>query len=274
MSAWSVPASEAATLQVPSAASRRIFEREADIRARLLSASLYPALLAAAGGVAVLVLLFAVLPRFADILATSGARLPGSTALLLDLSSALCRWWLVGLVLVCGSGLLLIWAVTRREGRLAAMRLVAAIPGLGSLRRDLVAARTARLISVLLGGGVPVLTALEGAAESVADPLAADALVAARARAREGAALHRALAESEAFPPVLTQLTALGEETGRLSEFLGKAADLLDDQVRRTVQRLVALAEPAMIVLFRGLVGFVALSLLQAIYSLNPQSLR
>jgi general secretion pathway protein F len=259
------------------AAFRRIaghLEREADIRARLLSAALYPALLAVAGGLAVLILLFAVLPRFADILATSGARLPGSTALLLDLSTALRRWWPAGLLVVGATGLLLGWAASRREGRLAAMRLLAAIPGLGPLRRDLVAARTARLISVLLGGGVPVLSALEGAAESVADPLASEALIATRARVREGAALHRALAESGAFPPVMAQLTALGEQTGRLAEFLGKAADLLDDQVHRTMQRVVALAEPAMIVLFGGLVGFVALSLLQAIYSLNPQTLR
>jgi type II secretory pathway component PulF len=127
---------------------------------------------------------------------------------------------------------------------------------------------------VLLGGGAPVLSALEGAADSVADPLAADALAAARARVREGAALHRALAESGTFPPVLAQLTALGEETGRLPEFLAKAAELLETQVERTMQRLVAVAEPAMIVLFGGVVGFVALSLLQAIYSVNAGSFR
>ena len=82
------------------------------------------------------------------------------------------------------------------------------------------------------------------------------------------------LSETGAFPTVMVQLAALGEETGRLAEFLGKAAELLEAQVERAVQRLVALAEPVMIIVFGGLVGFVALSLLQAIYSVNAGSFR
>lgn len=249
-------------------------EREADLRARLLSASLYPLLLASAGGVALLVLLFAVLPRFAEMLATSGAELPDSTAALLGFSRALQRWWFLLLLFPAAVGPLAIWTRATPDGRRASARLLAAVPLVGPLRRDAVAARAARIIGVLLGGGAPVLSALEGATDSVADPLAADALAAARARVREGAPLHHALADSGAFPTVMNQLTALGEETGRLPEFLAKAADLLEAQVQRRVARLVALAEPAMIVLFGGVVGFVALSLLQAIYSVNAGSFR
>ncbi|MGH7631949.1 MAG: type II secretion system F family protein, partial [Gemmatimonadales bacterium] len=249
-------------------------EREAELRSKLVSASVYPLLLAAGGGAAVLVLLLVVLPRFADMLTASGARLPGSTAFLLALAGGLRAYWggviglAIGVVAICA------WCRSTAEGRRAAARLVNALPGLGALRRELVGARTARLLAVLLGGGAPVLAALDGTAEGIEDPLAREALEGIRARVREGAALHRAMEETNAFPPVLVQLTALGEETGRLAEFAGKAAQILEERVQRSVQRLVALAEPTMIVAFGGIVGFVALSLLQAIYSVNSGSFR
>jgi len=110
--------------------------------------------------------------------------------------------------------------------------------------------------------------------ESLDDPLARDEVARIRSRVREGAALRSALAEGDLFPPVLTQLVAVGEESGRLQEFMLKAADILEERAERAVQRLVALAEPAMIVIFGGVVGFVALSLLQAIYSVNAGSFR
>ncbi len=249
-------------------------EREAELRAKLVSASVYPMLLAAGGGAAVLVLLLVVLPRFADMLTASGARLPGSTAFLLALAVAVRRYWMVLAAIAAGLTVAAGWARATMNGRRAAARLLDALPGVGPLRRELIGARTARLLSVLLGGGAPVLSALEGTAESLDDPLAGEALEAVRGHVREGAALHRALADTGAFPPVLVQLSALGEETGRLGEFIAKAATILEERVERNVQRLVALAEPAMIVAFGGIVGFVALSLLQAIYSVNAGSFR
>ncbi len=249
-------------------------EREAQVRAKLVSASVYPLFLALGGGAAVLVLLLVVLPRFAEMLATSGARLPASTAMLLTLSQGLQRHWVILMFVALGGVALLVWSRESGEGRRAAARALDALPGVGALRREVLGGRVARLLAVLLGGGAPVLIALEGAADAVDDPLTRDSLEGIRARVREGAALHRAMAETGVFPAVLTQLAALGEDTGRLAEFLGKAAQILEDRVERAVQRLVALAEPAMIILFGGIVGFVALSLLQAIYSVNASSFR
>lgn len=95
-----------------------------------------------------------------------------------------------------------------------------------------------------------------------------------RVAVREGEPLHRAMQRERAFPPLLAQLTALGEESARLDEFLLKSAKLFEDRTERVIQRLVSLAEPAMIVVFGGVIGFVALSLLQAIYSVNAGSFR
>jgi type II secretory pathway component PulF len=95
-----------------------------------------------------------------------------------------------------------------------------------------------------------------------------------RTNVREGGSLNAAIASSGLFPPVLSQLVSLGEEAGRLADFLLKSADLLERRTERAVERLVALAEPAMIVTFGGLVALVALSLLQAIYGVNAGSFR
>jgi type II secretory pathway component PulF len=106
------------------------------------------------------------------------------------------------------------------------------------------------------------------------DPLAQDEVLRIRTRVREGASLHGALAEGDLFPDLLGQLVAVGEEAGQLQVFLDKAAEIFEQSTQRNLQRLVAIAEPLMIVIFGGIVGLVALSLLQAIYGINAGSFR
>jgi general secretion pathway protein F len=249
-------------------------EREDELRGKLLSASIYPLVLAAAGGVAVVVLLTAVIPRFVDLLQGTGATLPRSTAALLGVSAAARRFWPLWLALPAVLILGIAWARTTEEGRRAGAALLLKLPPVGTLRRNALGARFARLVGVLLAGGAPLLSALDDTLECLGDPLARDEIARIRARVREGAALNAAIGEGTLFPPLLTQLVAVGEGSSRIQEFLLKAAEILEHRTARAVERLVALAEPAMIVVFGGLVGFVALSLLQAIYSVNAGSLR
>lgn len=249
-------------------------EREAQLRNRLLSASIYPLLLAAAGGVAMLVLLLVVLPHFAELLQGTHASLPATTTFVLGVSDILRRFWFI---LPMGSiAGVAVWVEVRRAAaaRLAFARFVDTVPFVRAPLRDLRAARFARLAGTLLSGGAPLLVALDDTAASFDDPLAELAVARVRAAVRDGASLYRAVAADATFPPLLSQLIEVGEESGHLGEFLEKAAGMFEERVERTTQRLVTLAEPAMIVLFGALVGFVALSLLQAIYSVNAGSFR
>ena len=249
-------------------------EREEELRGRILSASIYPFVLATIGGATVVVLLLVVIPRFAELLDGSGASLPGSTALLLSIADGLRRSWpvLLGAVVLAVLGTA---AASRSErGRRSGSALLLAFPGIRGLRRAVLAARFARLTGVLLGGGAPLLSALDDALESLGDPLARDEVARIRSRVREGSSLHGAIVEGGLFPPLLARLVAVGEGSGRLREFLLKAAEMFDARSQRTVQRLVALAEPAMIVFFGAIVAFVALSLLQAIYGVNADAFR
>jgi type II secretory pathway component PulF len=249
-------------------------ERDEQLRGKVLSAAIYPLLLATAGSVAVTVLLFFVLPRFVTLLEGSGAKLPRSTATLLAFSAALHRAWPVLLLIPLLIAAFAAWVSNSDEGRRVWSRTMLALPGVSTLRRYALAGRFARLAGVLLGGGAPLLNALDDTIESIGDPVARDDAVRIRTSVREGVSLRGAVGESKLFPPLLAQLIGVGEDAGQLQVFLMKAADIFEERTERATQRLATLAEPAMIVVFGVIVAFVALSLLQAIYGINANSFK
>lgn len=244
-------------------------ERQEKLRARLLSASIYPLILAALGGLSVIVLLLFVIPRFVDLLEGAGASLPGSTAFLLKISSMIRAGGPVILLMLVAAAFGVAWFIRNEKGKRMRSAILDRLPLARGLRRDLLAGRYARLVGVLLGGGAPLLAALEDAEGSLADPRAREEAEGIRRQVREGSSLNTALDRSGFFPELLGQLVAIGEESGRLEEFLLKAAEIFEDRTDRTLQRMVTLAEPAIILLFGGIVAFVAFSLLQAVYSVN-----
>lgn len=248
-------------------------ERQQELSGKLVSMSIYPALLACSGFAAVLVLVLFVLPRFAELLEGAGASLPAATAAVIGASTWLRESW--RLLVAAGAVLVgvVLWMRLTSAGRQAATRLLIRLPMIGGLRRMALGAEFARMVGELLAGGTPLLAALADARDCMANDVMRAEVEAVRARVREGSSLNAAIAARGIFPPVLTQLVALGEDSGRLSEFLLKAADLLERRLTQTLERAVAMAEPAMIIVFGGIVALVALALLQAIYGVNAGSL-
>jgi type II secretory pathway component PulF len=134
--------------------------------------------------------------------------------------------------------------------------------------------RFARALGTLLGTGMPVLGALEIAASGLADEAVAAEVMRAREEVRAGGRLAEALGRGRAFPPLLLQMMEVGEEGGRLPEMLERAAAALEHELERRLDRLVRLAEPVMILVLGGAIGFVALSLLQAVYGVRMDALQ
>jgi general secretion pathway protein F len=249
-------------------------DRDEQLRGRIVSAAIYPLLLACAGTAAVTVLLFFVLPRFVTLLVGSGAKLPASTRMLLSFSTALHHVWPALFLVPLGIAALAAWTRSTEDGRRALAHTLLALPLVKTLRRYALAARFARLTGVLIGGGAPLLSALDDTIESIGDPVARDDAERIRTRVREGVSLRAAVAESGVYPPLLAQLVGVGEDAGQLRTFLLKAAEIFEERTERATQRLAAIAEPAMIVMFGAVVAFVALSLLQAIYGINANSFK
>jgi general secretion pathway protein F len=246
-------------------------EERAELTAQLRGALLYPAVLAVAALIGITLLLTVVVPRFARLLADSGQTLPWSTRVVVGTSTLVGRWWWV-LVPAALLGAMLVrqWMSapsTRRSWHLRRL----ALPVIGPLEETLGAARVLRTLSLLLPTGVPLLTALEMARLGVGNVVLQERLERALSKLRDGAGLADAF--RGALPSLAVQLISAGERGGSLGVLAGRAAQHYDGLVRRRLRGAVALVEPVIIILFGGLIAFVAVAMLQAIYGINARAL-
>lgn len=242
-------------------------EEEAELRGQVRSALLYPALMSVVATIGVTVLLLFVVPRFTAILDDVGSTLPFTTRALVGVSTFLAQWWWALLAVTAGAAYALRAWYRSPDGRREWHRRRLALPVFGELELRYETARFARTLALLLESGAPMITALRVARAAVSNVVVGAGIERATAEVSEGGALSPALQGT--LPPIAVQMLAAGEETGRLDELCARVAESQDAEVRRAVRTLVALIEPAMILGFGMLVGFVALAMLQAIYGIN-----
>jgi general secretion pathway protein F len=238
-----------------------------DLRAQVRSALVYPAIMAGASAAGITVLLAFVVPRFAAMLQETGGTLPLSTRMLVGASRVLTAWWWLWVVLALGVIVAVrAWlgdGANRRRFHAARLRW----PVLGPIESAFATARFTRALGMLLASGMPVLGALRIARGTVTNIALGASLDQASEDVSHGVRIAIALAPM--LPPLGAQLLAVGEETGRLSELARQVADTYERELTRSLRSAVALIEPALILFFAVLVGFVALAMLQAIYSVN-----
>jgi len=245
-------------------------ERAAETKARVRAALTYPMFLAVAGTVSVFVIVTFVVPKFAQLLGEQGRTLPAVTRALL-LASALTRSLVFPLLFLGFLPLVALvrWLRTPR-GRLPFHQFLLEVPFVGKERHRFATARATGALAGLLEGGVPVLEALKLAADSAGDAEVGARLIAARLDVERGDRLSTALRTHAAFTALALRLVAFGERAGRLPHFLAQASRLEESAAQRALQRAVTLLEPTIILAFGAAVAFVALALLQAVYSVRP----
>jgi general secretion pathway protein F len=243
-------------------------ERQA-LRAKLVGAALYPAIVTLVAIVIVVFLVSYVVPQVAAVFAGTKQSLPWLTVAMLGLSDFVrgWGWWLLGaLVLIAvGARLALANAVFRQKFDAAWLRL----PLIGRLARGYNAARFGATLAMLAGAGVPILRALQAAAETLHNTAmradAEDALV----LVREGAPLASALAQKKRFPGLLAMFARLGEQTGQLPAMLQRAAAQLSAEVQRRAMQLATVLEPLLIVTMGLVVMLIVLAVMLPIIQLN-----
>jgi len=242
--------------------------REA-LKNKLVAASLYPAIVTLVAIVIVVFLVSYVVPQVASVFAGSKRALPLLTVMMLGLSDFVRGYgWLMLGTLVLGSGALV---MARRNAPLR-LRMDAAwlrLPLVGRLARGFNAARFAATLAMLAGAGVPILRALQTAAETLNNQsMRADALD-ALVLVREGAPLASALASKKRFPPLLPMFARLGEQTGQLPAMLDRAAEQLSAEVQRRAMHMATILEPLLIVGMGVVVMLIVLAVLMPIIQLN-----
>jgi general secretion pathway protein F len=243
-------------------------ERQA-LRGKLLGAALYPAIVSVIALVIVVFLVTYVVPQVASVFANSKRALPWLTTAMLAISSFVRTWgWLVLLAAVAG-GAMLMFSLRNEAFRERFDAMVLGLPIAGRLARGYNAARFAGTLAMLAGAGVPILKALQAAAETLGNrALRADA-VDALAQVREGAPLASALAGRKRFPGLLAMFARLGEQTGELPTMLARAAAQLSGEVQRRAMALATILEPLLIVAMGGVVMLIVLAVLLPIIQLN-----
>ncbi len=243
-------------------------ERQA-LNAKLLAATLYPAIVTVAAIAIVLLLMTYVVPQVANVFAGGKRALPFLTVVMLGLSAFLRSWGLALLVLLAAgiTGLRLALRNEALRERFDAGWLT--LPILGRLARGYNAARFAGTLAMLAGAGVPILKALQAAAETLGNrAMRADALD-ALVLVREGAPLASALAQKKRFPGLLGMFARMGEQTGQLPAMLQRAATQLSAEVQRRALQLATLLEPLLIVGMGMVVMLIVLAVLLPIIQLN-----
>jgi type IV pilus assembly protein PilC len=234
----------------------------ATVKRKTVSALVYPAILVSLAIVLVSIIVLKVVPAFSDFYSTFGAQLPLSTRVIVGVSEFLRgQFLLVVVTVIVAIAALVSWM--KQPGQQATFdRLILGLPMLGQVARKFATSQMARTLATLLGGGLPLVNALDIAAKSVGNQYMAKQLGIVSARVREGESFAAALEARGAFPEVAVKMAEVGESTGALQDMLNTVADFYDEEISTTMERFITLVEPVMLVFM----GIVIAGLLLALY--------
>ena len=232
------------------------------VKRKTRSALAYPAILIVLSLALVSVIVLKVVPAFADFYASFGAELPLVTRVILAISAFLrSQFLLVAVVLVVGVVSFVVWV--KQPGQQARFdRLMLRIPFVGPIAAKFATSQMARTLATLLGGGLPLVNALEIVAKSVGNQYMAAQLGIVNARVKEGESFAAALEARHVFPEVAVKMAEVGESTGALQDMLNTVADFYDEEISTNLERFVTLVEPTLLVVM----GIVIAGLLLALY--------
>ena len=239
----------------------QFLEESQDLKDNIISASIYPIILAVAGFVMVFILLTFVIPKFIVLFEDMGKALPTPTKILLDISSTLKKNWWFGFIFPA-LGFFLKRYVNTPSGRLIWDGFKLRLPLVGRLVQKIEVANFSRTLGTLMNSGVPILKAIDIVKETIGNQVIEKAIEEVFIGVRKGRGISKPIEDSKVFPPLAIHLLKVGEETGNLENMLIKTASIYDREVKSSFKRLVSLLEPVLILFMGLIVGFILYSIL------------
>jgi general secretion pathway protein F len=240
-----------------------------ELRSYLISALIYPCILTFVGAASIIVMVTVVIPKFAVIFENAGAPIPLPMKILLGLSGFLTGFWWLILLVVGGGGYWIHTRLKTEEGRLNWDQQKLNLPILGSVLRKIEVSRFSRTLGTLLHSTVPLIQSINIVKEIVENQAIASTMDSIKSGVKKGEGLAAPIRDAEIFPPFALHLLAVGEETGRLDDMLLQIAEAYDRELRISLKRLVALFEPAIILVMGLIIGVMVVSMLYSIFSIN-----
>jgi len=244
-------------------------EKQAALNRKIISSLVYPAVVVSMAIIITGVLLIKVVPTFKGIFDSLGGTLPLPTQILIFISDLLIKYFLFSLVFLGVSAYLFKRYLKTQKGRYAFDRLSLKAPVFGPLLRKLAVAKFSRTFSTLVKSGVSVLSALEIVSKTAGNMVVEEAVVNCSKSVRDGEPISRPLAKSGVFPPMVTRMINVGEQTGQLEKMLSKIADFYDDQVDAAAGALTSLIEPLVIAFLGIVIGGIVVALFLPIFKIS-----
>jgi len=246
-------------------------EKEQDFRSKTRGALIYPAVIGVAMlGVFIIMMIF-VVPRLTALYEDIGAELPLPTRILIGISNLLVHGWWALLVALGIIGFAAYKYLNTDKGRYRIASFTFKFPIFGKLSKESELARFARTLGLLVGAGIPITQALEIVAAAMGNILYRDAILAAEKQVERGVPLSVPIRADPNFDPLVAQMIAVGEETGKLDEVLEKVAGFFEAQAGQSVKNLSTALEPIILIVLGVMVGGLVLSIITPIYNLTTQ---
>lgn len=246
-------------------------EKESGFRSKTRGALIYPAVIGVAMlGVFIIMMVF-VVPRLTALYEDIGAELPLPTKILIAISNLLVNGWWAPLIILGIVGYAAYKYLRTEKGRYRIANFAFKFPIFGKLNRESELARFSRTLGLLVGAGIPITQALEIVAAAMSNILYRDAILAAEKQVEKGVPLSVPIRADPNFDPLIAQMIAVGEETGKLDEVLEKVAGFFESQAAQSVKNLSIALEPIILVVLGVMVGGLVLSIITPIYNLTTQ---
>ena len=243
-------------------------EKAVKLAGQVKSAMIYPIAVIVIAGIVVGVILWKVIPTFAQLFSGLGADLPLPTRVVIALSDNLVKFFPLLVISGGAIGYGFKQYYSTEKGRRAVDAFTLKMPILGSIMRKIAVARFCRTLSTLISSGVPILDGLEITAKTSGNAIVEDAIMETRKSIERGETIAVPLKETKVFPAMVTQMIGVGEATGALDTMLAKIADFYEEEVDTAVAGLLTLLEPIMIAILGGVVGGIVIAMYLPIFDL------
>ena len=242
------------------------FEKENKINNKVKAAMIYPIILAIVGVAALIVVMTFVMPTFVSLFESSDAKLPAATRFLIGLSSFMGNHFImvIGILVAIVVGVVL-YSKTE-SGIYFFAKLKISFPLIKDLNRKMIVSRFTRTLSTLLASGVSLVESLPIVSAVLNNVIAEDEVLKIRERVVKGEGLSTPIEDCELFPPMLSSMVRIGEESGALDDMLNKTADFYDEEVEQAIQTLTSMLEPIMIIIMGLVIGFMVIALMLPLY--------
>jgi type II secretion system protein F len=244
-------------------------EQEEELKGKAVSAMIYPAFLLLVGSTAIFILVSFVFPKFVIVFKDFNATLPLPTIIVMSFCDFMGKFWWAVLLAFAGVIAAIVSYVRTPLGRLNFDRLLLRVPAVKAVVQRYEMAKFARTLGTLLDNGVPVLTAIRITVDTLTNKAIAEEVQTIHGRVIEGESISESLRQTKHFPPMVVNMFAVGEESGRLGAVAKRIADAYDQEVDRAVKAMAALFEPILIVVMGVIIGFLVIAMLLPMLTLS-----